>query len=111
MCVRRVARVGVIAGVPQPSPHALGSARCAVTPDMHRTDYSENVLETNSNYGGMFSLWDRWFGNYVDEPERGHDGMVIGLREFRALRDIKMGGMLMNPLLGTPVARVSTSRV
>ena len=85
--------------------------RVFVTPDMHRTHHSENVLETNSNYGGMFSLWDRLFGNYVDEPERGHDGMVIGLREFRALRDIEMGGMLMNPLLGSPVARVSTSRV
>ena len=89
--------------------HAL--RRVFVTPDMHRTHHSENVRETNSNYGDMFSLWDRLFGNYVDEPERGHDGMVIGLREFRALRNIEMGEILMNPLLETPMARDSTSRV
>ena len=60
---------------------------------------------------GMFSRWDRLFGNYVDEPEPGHDGMMIGLREFRTLRYIEMSGMLMNPLLETPVGRVSTFRV
>ena len=59
----------------------------------------------------MFSRWDRLFGHYVDEPEPGHDGMMIGLREFRTLRYIEMSGMLMNPLLETPVARVSTFRV
>ncbi len=37
--------------------------------------------------------------------------MMIGLREFRTLRYIEMSGMLMNPLLETPVGRVSTFRV
>jgi sterol desaturase/sphingolipid hydroxylase (fatty acid hydroxylase superfamily) len=73
--------------------------RVLITPDMHRTHHSLEARETNSNYGGLFSVWDRLFGNYVDGPRLGHDGMVIGLREFRAPRDIEVGGMLMNPFI------------
>ncbi len=56
--------------------------------------------ETNSNYGGLFSCWDRLFGTYVDEPGAGHEGMAIGLPEFQEPRHIRLGWMLANPLLG-----------
>ncbi|PVB62943.1 sterol desaturase family protein [Labrenzia sp. 011] len=50
-----------------------------VTPDMHRVHHSVYRRETDSNYGFYLSIWDRLFGTYVDQPEKGHDGMEIGL--------------------------------
>ncbi|WP_420336040.1 sterol desaturase family protein [Roseibium sp.] len=50
-----------------------------VTPDMHRVHHSVIRRETDSNYGFYLSIWDRMFGTYVDQPEKGHDGMQIGL--------------------------------
>lgn len=50
-----------------------------VTPDMHRVHHSVIRRETDSNYGFYLSIWDRMFGTYVDQPEKGHDGMEIGL--------------------------------
>lgn len=51
-----------------------------VTPDMHRVHHSVMQVETNSNYGFFLSLWDRIFGSYIDQPSKGHQGMVIGLQ-------------------------------
>lgn len=70
-----------------------------ITPDMHRTHHSQVYGETNSNYGGLFSFWDRLFGQYVDEPAAGHTGMKIGLKEFTDERHIKLGWMLVNPFM------------
>ncbi|WP_371932730.1 sterol desaturase family protein [Roseibium sp. MMSF_3544] len=50
-----------------------------VTPDMHRIHHSVIHRETDSNYGFYLSVWDRLFGTYIEEPEKGHDGMEIGL--------------------------------
>lgn len=61
--------------------------RVVVTPDMHRVHHSSIRRETDSNYGFNLSLWDRLFGVYVDQPKLGHDGMEIGLREWRDGRE------------------------
>jgi sterol desaturase/sphingolipid hydroxylase (fatty acid hydroxylase superfamily) len=50
-----------------------------VTPDMHRVHHSTDPVEGNSNFGSVFSFWDRLFGSYVPQPQRGHDGMEIGV--------------------------------
>jgi len=50
-----------------------------VTPDMHRVHHSIIQRETNSNYGFCLSLWDRLFSTYIPQPDKGHDGMTIGL--------------------------------
>lgn len=70
-----------------------------ITPDMHRSHHSVIASETNSNYGGLLSIWDRLFGTYVDEPLGGHEGMEIGLREFPGERHLHLGPMLANPFL------------
>lgn len=57
--------------------------RFIVTPDMHRVHHSTIVAETNSNFGFSLSLWDRIFGSYTPQPTQGHDGMVIGLKEYQ----------------------------
>ena len=54
-----------------------------VTPDMHRIHHSIIVRETNSNYGFSTSLWDRVFKTYIDQPQAGHEAMLIGLREHQ----------------------------
>lgn len=74
--------------------------RVMVTPEMHRIHHSERHEETNSNYGGLLSGWDRLFGTYVDQPYGGHEGMIIGLREFREEKHIRLPWMIANPFLG-----------
>ncbi len=65
----------------------------------HRTHHSQIPEETNSNYGGMFSFWDRLFANYVDAPMAGHEGMDIGITEFTDEKHIRLSWMLANPFL------------
>lgn len=55
-----------------------------VTPDFHRVHHSTVVGETNANYGFNLTLWDRMFGTCVPQPAAGHDGMKIGLAEYRS---------------------------
>ena len=74
-----------------------------VTPDMHRVHHSVLRYETDSNYGFNLSLWDRIFQTYVDQPEMGHDGMTIGIAEFRDARQVdQLPGMLALPFVGKP---------
>ena len=73
-----------------------------VTPDLHRVHHSAAIRETNSNFGSIFSWWDRFFGTYVAEPARGHEGMEVGLPEFRDHKHLTIGWMLVNPFLHTP---------
>ncbi|MEO1067459.1 MAG: sterol desaturase family protein [Pseudomonadota bacterium] len=54
-----------------------------VTPDMHRVHHSSDQPETDSNYGFNFSFWDRLFKTYTPEPALGHEGMQIGLKNYR----------------------------
>jgi len=77
--------------------------RClVVTPDMHRVHHSVLPRETNSNYGFNLSFWDRLFGSYVAQPERGHDAMSIGLAEFQSGRADSLKDLLYMPFLDSP---------
>ncbi len=51
-----------------------------VTPDMHRVHHSDIRDEHDSNYGFALSIWDRLFGTYIAQPQKGHDDMTIGLQ-------------------------------
>ena len=57
-----------------------------VTPDMHRVHHSADSNETNTNFGFNMPWWDRLLGTYKNQPHLGHEGMIIGLREFRDVR-------------------------
>ncbi|QEG37248.1 sterol desaturase family protein [Bythopirellula goksoeyrii] len=54
-----------------------------VTPDMHRVHHSWRERETNSNYGFNLPWWDRLFRTYRAQPQDGHLGMTIGLKQIR----------------------------
>jgi sterol desaturase/sphingolipid hydroxylase (fatty acid hydroxylase superfamily) len=71
-----------------------------VTPDMHRVHHSANPRETNSNFGFNLPWWDRLFGTYRAQPQAGHDGMTIGIEQFRTARDLWLDRMLLQPLRG-----------
>jgi sterol desaturase/sphingolipid hydroxylase (fatty acid hydroxylase superfamily) len=54
-----------------------------VTPEMHRVHHSVNSQETNSNFGFNLPWWDWLFGTYQAQPSAGHEGMTVGLEQFR----------------------------
>lgn len=53
-----------------------------VTPNMHCLHHSAFQPETDSNYGQVFSFWDRIFGTYAAAPRAGYGAMQIGLNEI-----------------------------
>lgn len=71
-----------------------------VTPDMHRVHHSVNPVETNSNYGFNLPWWDRLLGTYRAQPAKGHNGMEIGIEQFRTLHDLRLDRMLIQPVRG-----------
>ncbi len=71
-----------------------------VTPDMHRVHHSIDPRETNSNYGFNLPWWDRLLGTYIAQPAKGHEGMEIGIEQFRTQRDLWLDQMLAQPLRG-----------
>lgn len=71
-----------------------------VTPDMHRVHHSVDPRETNSNYGFNLPWWDRLLGTYIAQPAKGHEGMEIGIEQFRTQRDLWLDQMLIQPLRG-----------
>jgi sterol desaturase/sphingolipid hydroxylase (fatty acid hydroxylase superfamily) len=73
-----------------------------VTPDMHRVHHSWYRRETNSNFGFNLSWWDRLLGTYRDQPADGHEGMTIGLTQFRNEQRVeRLHWMLWMPFSGS----------
>jgi sterol desaturase/sphingolipid hydroxylase (fatty acid hydroxylase superfamily) len=68
-----------------------------VTPDMHRVHHSIVARETNSNFGFNLPWWDRLFGTYRAQPAAGHEGMTIGIEQFRDPAEQRLDRMLTQP--------------
>jgi sterol desaturase/sphingolipid hydroxylase (fatty acid hydroxylase superfamily) len=95
------------------SPRADGVLRwLVVTPDMHRVHHSVDPTETNSNYGFTLPWWDWLCGTYRAQPAAGHEGMILGLAQFRTPNDLRLDRLLLQPFLddATPPA-VTDDRV
>lgn len=71
-----------------------------VTPDMHRVHHSVTIRETNSNFGFSFPWWDRLYGTYRPQPVAGHEGMTIGLAQFRDAKKLTLPWLLALPFIG-----------
>ena len=71
-----------------------------VTPDMHRVHHSVFPFETNSNFGFNSPWWDRLMGTYRDQPKMGHEGMTIGLNQFRDPSGLTLFKILALPFTG-----------
>jgi sterol desaturase/sphingolipid hydroxylase (fatty acid hydroxylase superfamily) len=72
-----------------------------VTPDMHRVHHSIYPGETNSNFGFNLPWWDRLLGTYRAQPRDGHDGMTIGIEQFRDPRELWLHRLLVQPFRGS----------
>jgi sterol desaturase/sphingolipid hydroxylase (fatty acid hydroxylase superfamily) len=70
-----------------------------VTPDQHRVHHSTDMREANMNFGFNFPWWDRMFRTYKPQPDRGHEGMRIGLNIFRDREFGRLTRMLTIPFL------------
>ena len=81
--------------------------RFVVTPDMHRVHHSILRRETNSNFGFNLPWWDWIFRTYRPQPDAGHDGMTIGIDQFREPKELRLDRMLTQPVRdnksGTPL--------
>lgn len=80
-----------------------------VTPDMHRVHHSILPSETNSNFGFNLPWWDRLLGTYRAQPRDGHEGMTIGIEQFREPRELWLDRMLTQPARG-PASGYSINR-
>jgi sterol desaturase/sphingolipid hydroxylase (fatty acid hydroxylase superfamily) len=71
--------------------------RLLVTPNMHCLHHSSFQPETDSNYGQVFSLWDRLLGTYSAAPRTGYGAMQIGLAEIRDERASDLWWQIKSP--------------
>ncbi len=68
-----------------------------VTPDMHRVHHSVVPEETHANFGFFLPWWDRLFQTYRDQPAAGHEGMTIGLPQFRDPGELRLDRLITQP--------------
>lgn len=68
-----------------------------VTPDMHRTHHSIDMREGNSNYGGIFSFWDRLFRTYTAHPASGESKLKMGLPKSEKPKSFSGIDLLIHP--------------
>lgn len=73
-----------------------------ITPAMHRIHHSAWQPETDSNFGGVFSWWDRLFGSYRQAPRDGYVAMRLGLSDFRGEDQQILHRLLLNPVERAP---------
>ena len=68
-----------------------------VTPDMHRIHHSEEIEETNSNYGFNFSIWDRALGTYIAEARKPQPEIILGIKEYKDPKEVSFLNLLIIP--------------
>jgi sterol desaturase/sphingolipid hydroxylase (fatty acid hydroxylase superfamily) len=90
------------ANIALPLPLDRALRRLIVTPDMHRVHHSVARREHDSNYGFNLSVWDRLFGTYTENPEKGHDAMTIGLPAYQSVEPTRLSWSLSLPFRAQP---------
>jgi sterol desaturase/sphingolipid hydroxylase (fatty acid hydroxylase superfamily) len=77
-----------------------------VTVDMHRIHHSVSFEHANSNYGAVFSVWDRLFGTYTSLSQAQHERIVFGVRDLPPRDCLKPSAMMLTPWrIGRPGSR------
>lgn len=80
-----------------------------VTPSMHHLHHAMDKRAANSNFGVLFSFWDRMFGTYISEHPRseageGEAGLVYGLQEYREPGRLNLWRLMVMPFTSAPTA-------
>jgi len=66
-----------------------------VSPDMHKVHHHYQLPYTDSNYGNIFSIWDRLFGTFM-KLER--EAIIYGVDTFPdAVENASIAGLLKQP--------------
>lgn len=78
--------------------------RVVVTPAFHNIHHSAAPAETDSNFGTVFSIWDRLFGTHRTPSAAAAAERVMGLEYFRDARATRLDQVLCQPFL-RPTAR------
>jgi sterol desaturase/sphingolipid hydroxylase (fatty acid hydroxylase superfamily) len=73
-------------------------AAVLVTPALHHVHHSAHQTETDSNYGELFSLWDRLFGTLTRLDEDQLRAMRAGLGAEHDAAAAHLGRQLLLPL-------------
>jgi sterol desaturase/sphingolipid hydroxylase (fatty acid hydroxylase superfamily) len=68
-----------------------------VTPRIHAVHHSAHKSETDSNYGNVFTIWDRLFGTYCDLRADCPEAMQFGLAELQDNRAADLWWQLKSP--------------
>lgn len=69
-----------------------------ISPDMHKVHHHNLLPYTDSNYGNIFSIWDRLFGTYM---ELDRDEIVYGVDTFPdAAKNADLKELLKQPFSG-----------
>jgi sterol desaturase/sphingolipid hydroxylase (fatty acid hydroxylase superfamily) len=68
-----------------------------VTPRIHAVHHSAHKPETDSNYGTVFTIWDRLFGTYCDLRADCPEKMQFGLAELQDQRASDLWWQLKSP--------------
>lgn len=68
-----------------------------ITPKLHQMHHSALMIETNSNYGGIFSIWDRLFGTLCVKNSN-KVPLRYGLEYFRETEQQSFKNVLLQPM-------------
>ncbi|MBI5149916.1 MAG: sterol desaturase family protein [Candidatus Omnitrophica bacterium] len=67
-----------------------------VLPSMHRIHHSDIRRETDSNYGTIFSIWDRLFATFTKDTDS--QKLHFGLKEFQDSKELTLPKLIIMPL-------------
>jgi sterol desaturase/sphingolipid hydroxylase (fatty acid hydroxylase superfamily) len=73
-----------------------------ITPATHRVHHSASVPEQNTNFGTIFSVWDRVFGSYSAGSAASPEPARCGLAEIPDGSKLSAAGLLLVPLRRPP---------
>lgn len=68
-----------------------------VPPSMHRIHHSVVIRERNTNYGTIFSVWDRMLGTLLTGVDQ--DRIRIGMGAYQAPEKLRLGRLLVMPFM------------
>jgi sterol desaturase/sphingolipid hydroxylase (fatty acid hydroxylase superfamily) len=71
-----------------------------VTPCFHRLHHSRDKRESETNFGQVFSFWDRMFGTVA--ASRARNPAAFGVTRYLDPRYQNLGWMLLQPALAVP---------
>ena len=67
-----------------------------VSPSMHRIHHSDIHRQTDSNYGTIFSIWDRLLGTLTKNVDS--QKLHFGLKEFQDPKELTLPRLILMPL-------------